>query len=177
MGPLSKLGLVLLETLDPHSETVLVTLTTFGNVLHNRRRRGWDKVWIFAADVKEARTLAVFWAEDPKTIPDVDQASSVRDNCSVVALVVRHALITLTGRVVGTVLEDVVHLGGGNVAQLLTARLLVVVGGGQANLVLDNVTFVVFKHLSSQVAKDIIEDVKLVSREILMGLFGILGCC
>jgi hypothetical protein len=177
MGPLSKLGLVLLETLDPHSETILVTLTTFGNVLHNRRRWGWDKVCIFAANIKKSGTLAVFWAEDPKTIPDVDQASSVRDNCSVVALVVWHALIALTGRVVGTVLKDVVHLGRGNIAQLLAARLLVVIGGGQAHLVLNNVIFAVFKHLSSEVSKDIIEDIKLVSREILMGLLGILGCC
>lgn len=176
MWPLSKLGLVLLETLDPDSETIQVTLTTLGNMLHNRRRWGWDKVGILTADVKESGTLTVFWAQDPKTIPDVNQTSPVRDNCSIVALVVRHALIALTGRVVGTVLEDVVHLGRGNTAQLLAARLLVVIGGGQAHLVLDDVIFAVFKHLSSQVAKDIIEDVKLVSREILMGLFSILGC-
>jgi len=171
MGPLSKLGLVLLETLDPHSKTILVTLTTFGNVLYNRRGRGWDKVWILAADIKEAWTLAVFWAQDPKPIPDVDQASSVCDDCSIVALVVGHALIALTCCVVGAVLEDVVHLGRSNAAQLLAACLLVIVGGGQAHLILNNVI------LSLEVAKDIIEDVKLVPREILVGLLGILRSC
>ena len=102
MGPLSKLGLVLLETLDPHSETILVTLTTFGNVLHNRRRWGWDKVCIFAANIKKSGTLAVFWAEDPKTIPDVNETGSISNDSSVAALVVRHTHVAQCFCVAGT---------------------------------------------------------------------------
>ena len=52
--PFPKLGLVLRETLDPRSKTVLVPLATLGNIgLHWGRGRG-NKVWVLAAHIQIA---------------------------------------------------------------------------------------------------------------------------
>merc|ERR1712226_1136314 len=50
--PLPELGLVLVEALDPNSESVLVPLATLGHVLHNWRRGRGDEVGVQAAYVQ-----------------------------------------------------------------------------------------------------------------------------
>merc|ERR1711899_193778 len=110
--PLSELGLVLAESLDPDSKPVLVPLSTLGHMLHNWGRGRGDEVRVKAADIKEPRTLGVLRAEDAKAIPDVNEAATICDNGAVVALVVGHALVALALGVVGAVLKDVVNICG-----------------------------------------------------------------
>merc|ERR1719305_2248054 len=74
--PLPELGLVLVEALDPNSESVLVPLATLGHVLHNWRRGRGDEVGVQAAYVQKSRALAVLRTEDAKAIPDVDEATA-----------------------------------------------------------------------------------------------------
>merc|ERR1719431_74036 len=123
--PLSKLGLVLLESLDPHSQAVLVPLSTLGCVLD----LGWwgrgHKVRVETADIKEARALAVLRAEDAEAISDVNETASVSDDGAVVALVVGHTLVPLGCGVVGAVLEDIVHTGGGLVGESISSLVVV----------------------------------------------------
>merc|ERR1712242_334741 len=137
--PLSKLGLILVEALDPHSQSVLVPLATFGHVLHNRRRGRGDEVRVEAADIKETRTLAVFRAQDTKAVPDVDEATSICDDSAVVALVVGNTFVALALGVVGAVLKDVVNIGCGLVSES-SLSLLVVVRG--------DIPILVFHHLN-----------------------------
>merc|ERR1712013_815152 len=58
VGPFTKLGLRLGESLDSYSKTILVPSSTFRSVLD--LGRGWrNEVRIFAANIKEARAFAV----------------------------------------------------------------------------------------------------------------------
>merc|ERR1712222_95247 len=139
--PLSKLGLILVEALDPHSQSVLVPLTTLGHMLHNWRRGRGDEVRVEAADVKETGALAVLGAQDAEAIPDVDEATSICDNGAVVALVVGNAFIALALSVVGAVLKDVVNIGCRLVSES-SLSLLVVVRG--------NVSIFVLHHLNDR---------------------------
>merc|ERR1719270_1385339 len=61
--PLSKLGLVLSEALDPSAETTNVPAAALGLVSDNWGRGRRNKVGILAADIQEARTLAVFGSQ------------------------------------------------------------------------------------------------------------------
>merc|ERR1719184_157709 len=133
--PFPKLGLVLVEALDPNSESVLVPLATLGHVLHNRRRGRGDEVRVKAADIKEPRTLAVLRAEDAKAIPDVNEATAICDDGAIVALVVGNAFIALAVGVVCAVLKDVVNIGCCLVGES-SLSLLVVVRGNVSILVL-----------------------------------------
>merc|ERR1719300_456470 len=133
--PFPELGLVLVESLDPHSESVLVPLATLGHVLHNRRRGRGDEVRVKTADIKEPRTLAVLRAEDAKAIPDVNEATSICDDGAIVALVVGNAFVTLALGVVCTVLKDVVNIGCCLVGES-SLSLLVVIRGNIPILVL-----------------------------------------
>merc|ERR1719397_447808 len=135
VGPLSELGLILVEALDPHSKSVLVPLATLGHMLHNWRRGRGDEVRVEAADVKETGALAVLGAQDAEAIPDVDEATSICDNGAVVALVVGNAFIALALSVVGAVLKDVVNIGCCLVSES-SLSLLVVVRGNIPILVL-----------------------------------------
>merc|ERR1712013_481176 len=93
VGPFTKPGLRLGESLDSYSKTILVPSSTFRSVLD--LGRGWrNEVRIFAANIKEARAFAVFWSETTKAIPDINKSCSISDNSSIMALVVRYALIT-----------------------------------------------------------------------------------
>merc|ERR1711936_606144 len=93
--PLPELGLVLVEALDPNSESVLVPLATLGHMLHNRRRGRGDEVGVQAAYVQKSRALAVLRTEDAKAIPDVDEATAICDDGAIVTLVVWDAFIAL----------------------------------------------------------------------------------
>merc|ERR1712013_259970 len=87
VGPFTKLGLRLGESLDSYSKTILVPSSTFRSVLD--LGRWWrNEVRIFAADVKEARAFAVFWSQTTKAIPDINKSSSISDNSSIMALIV-----------------------------------------------------------------------------------------
>merc|ERR1711936_204044 len=133
--PLPELGLVLVEALDPNSESVLVPLATLGHVLHNWRRGRGDEVRVKAADIKESRALAVLRTEDAKAIPDVDEATSICDDGAIVTLVVWDTFIALALGVVCAVLKDVVNIGCCLVGES-SLSLLVVVGGNVSILVL-----------------------------------------
>merc|ERR1711881_736824 len=133
--PFPELGLVLIEALDPNSESVLVPLATLGNVFHNWRRGRRDEVRVKAADIKEPRTLAVLRAEDAKAIPDVNEATSICDDGAIVALVVGNAFVALALGVVCAVLKDVVNIGCCLVGES-SLSLLVVVRSDMSILVL-----------------------------------------
>merc|ERR1712200_233932 len=135
VGPFAELGLVLVETLDPNSKTVLVPLATLGHVLHNWRRGRGDEVRVKAADIKESWALAVLRAQDAKAIPDVDEATSICDDGAIVALVVRHTFVALGSCVVSAVLKDVVNIGCCLVGES-SLSLMVVVRGDISILVL-----------------------------------------
>merc|ERR1712013_328531 len=93
VGPFTKLGLRLGESLDSYSKTILVPSSTFRSVLD--LGRWWrNGVRIFAADVKEARAFAVFWSQTTKAIPDINKPCSISDNSSIMALIVRYTLIS-----------------------------------------------------------------------------------
>merc|ERR1719229_2001871 len=124
--PFPKLGLILVEALDPNSESVLVPLATLGHVLHNRRRGRGDEVRVKAADIKEPRTLAVLGAKDAKAIPDVNEATTICDDGAIVALVVGNAFIALALSVVCAVLKDVVNIGCCLVGESSLSLLVVV---------------------------------------------------
>merc|ERR1712013_361214 len=92
VGPFTKLGLRLRESLDSYSKTILVSSSTFRSVLD--LGRWWrNEVRIFAANIKEARAFAVFWSQTTKAIPDINKSCSISDNSSIMALVVRYALV------------------------------------------------------------------------------------
>merc|ERR1712108_95692 len=139
--PFPKLGLVLVEALDPNPESVLVPLATLGHVLHNRRRGRGDEVRVKAADIKEPRTLAVLRAEDAKAIPDVNEATAICDDGAIVALVVGNAFVALALGVVCAVLKDVVNIGCCLVGES-SLSLLVVVRG--------DISILVFHHLNDR---------------------------
>merc|ERR1712013_685748 len=93
VGPFTKLGLRLGESLDSYSKTILVPSSTFRSVLD--LGRWWrNEVRIFAADVKETRAFAVFWSQTTKAIPDINKPCSISDNSSIMALIVRYTLIS-----------------------------------------------------------------------------------
>merc|ERR1712013_321616 len=76
VGPFTKLGLRLCESLDSYSKTILVPSSTFRSVLD--LGRWWrNEVRIFAANIKEARAFAVFWSETTKAIPDINKSCSI----------------------------------------------------------------------------------------------------
>merc|ERR1712203_625246 len=141
VGPFSELGLILVEALDPHSKSILVPLATLGHMLHNWRRGRGDEVRVEAADVKETGALAVLRAQDAKAIPDIDEATSICDDGTVVALVVGNAFIALALCIVGAVLKDVVNIGCRLVSES-SLSLLVVVRG--------NVSIFVLHHLNDR---------------------------
>merc|ERR1712013_152405 len=93
VGPFTKLGLRLCESLDSYSKTILVPSSTFRSVLD--LGRWWrNEVRIFTANIKEARAFAVFWSQTAKAIPDINKPCSISDNSSIMALIVRYALIS-----------------------------------------------------------------------------------
>merc|ERR1711936_938135 len=139
VGPFAKLGLVLVEALDPNSKTVLVPLATLGYVLHNWRRGRGDEVRVKAADIKEPWALAVLGAQDAKAVPDVDEATSVGDDGAVVALVVRDTFVALGSCVVSAILKDVVNIRGCLVCESCSG--LVVIRG--------HIPFFVLHHLNN----------------------------
>merc|ERR1719153_540090 len=108
VGPFTKLGLRLGESLDSYSKTILVPSSTFRSVLDLGRRRR-NEIRIFAANIKEARAFAVFRSQTTKAIPDVNKSCSVSDDCSIMALIVRYALIPQGLSVVSTILKICVH--------------------------------------------------------------------
>merc|ERR1719350_334977 len=139
VGPFAKLGLVLVEALDPNSKAVLVPLATLGYMLHNWRRGRGDEVRVKAADIKEPWALAVLRAQDTKAVPDVDEATSVGDDGAVVALVVRDTFVALGSCVVSAILKDVVNIRGCLVCEACSG--LVVIRG--------HIPFFVFHHLNN----------------------------
>merc|ERR1712013_618310 len=74
--PLSKLGLRLGESLDSYTKTILVPSSTTRCVLDLGRWRR-DEVRILAANIQEARALAVLRCQASEPIPDVKQLSVV----------------------------------------------------------------------------------------------------
>merc|ERR1712233_188564 len=167
--PLSELGLVLVEALDPHSESVLMPLTTLGHMLHNRRRRG-DEVRVKTADIKEPRAFAVLRAEDAKAIPDVDGATSICDDGAIVALVVWHTFIALALGVVGAVLKDVVNIGCCLVGES-SLSLLVVVRGNVSILVLPHLNYRLHSIRSSLQSSDLLAAVGSTPRSVTKDVF------
>merc|ERR1719219_700451 len=137
VGPLPKLGLALNEALDPDTQTILMSLATLGDVLHHRLWGRGHKVRVKAADIQEARALAVLGAEDPEPIPDVNEAPAISDDGAIVALVVGDTLIALGLSVVSTVLKHIVHSGCGLVCQSSLCGL-VVIRGHVAIFILDH---------------------------------------
>merc|ERR1719334_635733 len=106
-------------------------------MLHHRLWRRGHKVRVQAADIKETRTLAVLRTQDAESIPDVNETTAISDDGAIVALIVRHTLIPLARCVVRTVLEDIVHRGGGFVSES-SLCLLVVIRGNVTIFVLDH---------------------------------------
>merc|ERR1712018_971032 len=136
--PLPKLGLVVREAiLDAHTNTIPVTLAALGRVFCHRRWRRWHKIWISAADVQKSWTLALLRAENPKTISDVNQASAIRDDASIVTLVVWDTFVPPARRVVGTILKNVVNRSGCLVGEG-PLRRCVVIRGNIAGFVCDH---------------------------------------
>merc|ERR1712013_686568 len=79
VGPFTKLGLRLGESLDSYSKTILVPSSTFRSVLD--LGRWWrNEVRIFTANIKEARAFAVFWSQTTKAIPDINKPCSISDS-------------------------------------------------------------------------------------------------
>merc|ERR1712078_500491 len=113
MRPLSKLGLILSEALDPSAETTNVPAAALGLVSDNWGRRRRNKVGVLAADIQEAGALAVFGSQSSEPVPDVDEASTVSDDGAVGALVVGDTHVAKALGVVSAVLEGSVHLDSG----------------------------------------------------------------
>ena len=116
--PFPKLGLILGETLDPSSQSVLVSLATLGNIGLNWWWRRRHKVWVLAAHVEVTFALAILGTQDAKSVSDVDQPTPISNDCPVVAMVVGDALIALGLCVVFTVLKDVINHSSCLVVQL-----------------------------------------------------------
>ena len=92
MGPLPKLRLIIVEALDLHSKSVLISLTTFGHIVDSRRSLCVE-VGIMAADIEEARAFAVLWVEKARVVSYVNEASTVSDDQTIVALIVGNTSI------------------------------------------------------------------------------------
>merc|ERR1719481_1302451 len=138
VGPLAKLGLRLDKTLDPHAKSILVPPPALRLVLYLGRGRG-DEVRVLAAHIKEARALAVLWSEHAKSIPDVNESRTVSDDGSIVALIVRHALVAQALGIVSAVSKLSVHLCGGLVPQREVGVLLYIVIWGLVVTLLENI--------------------------------------
>merc|ERR1719461_726862 len=113
MRPLSKLGLILSEALDPSAETTNVPAATLGLVSDNWGRGRRNKVGVLAADIQETGAFAVFRSQSSEPVPDVDEAGTVSDDGAVGALVVRDTHVAKALGVVSAVLECSVHLDSG----------------------------------------------------------------
>merc|ERR1712029_1185636 len=110
MRPFSKLRLGLGKSLDSGSKTVEVSSSALGLVFDNWWWWWRNKVRILAADIKEARTLAVFWSQGSESVSDVNKTCSVSDDGSIGTLVVRNTHVPKLFGVVGTVLMDCIYL-------------------------------------------------------------------
>merc|ERR1712012_1316935 len=91
--PLSALRLGLGESLNSGSKTVVVSSSALGLVFDNWWWRWRNEVRILAADIKEAWTLAVFWSQSSKSIPDINKTSTISDNSSIGTLIVWNTFI------------------------------------------------------------------------------------
>merc|ERR1719270_1714126 len=111
--PLSKLGLVLSEALDPGAESIEVPAAALGLISDNWGRGRGDKVGVLAADIQEAGALAVLRGQGSEPVPDVDEPGAVSDDGAVGALIVGHAHVAKALGVVSAVLEGAVHLNSG----------------------------------------------------------------
>merc|ERR1719411_350846 len=108
--PLSKLRLRLGESLDSGSKTIVVSSSALWLVFDNWWWWRRNEVRILATDIKEAWTLAVFWSQSTKSIPDVNKTCTVSDDGSIGTLIVRNTHVSKLFRVVSTVLENCVYL-------------------------------------------------------------------
>merc|ERR1719167_1131703 len=107
--PLTKLRLRFGESLDSNSKTILISSSTLWRIFD--LWRWWrHKVRILAANIKESWTFTVFWCKTSKSIPNVNKTSSISDDCSIVALIVGHTLVTKRFCIVGTILKICIHL-------------------------------------------------------------------
>merc|ERR1719495_686466 len=107
--PFTKLRLRFSKYLDPNSKTILISTSTLWRIFY--LWRWWrDKVRILAANIKETRTFTVFWCKTSKYVPDVNETSSISDDGSIVALIVRHTLVTKRFCIVCTILKICIHL-------------------------------------------------------------------
>merc|ERR1719249_198336 len=96
-------------------------------VLDNWWRWWRNEVRVLAADIKEAGTLAVFWSQSSKPIPDVNKTSSISDDGSIGTLIVRNTHVSKLLCVVSTVLMNCIYLNSS--FGLLTIRKRSGVGG------------------------------------------------
>merc|ERR1711910_200412 len=99
MRPLTKLRLRLGESLDSSSKTIVVPSSALWLVFDNRWWWWGNEVRILAADIKKARTLAVFWSQSTKSVSDVNKTCSVSDDGSIGTLMVWNTHVSIRAQV------------------------------------------------------------------------------